>query len=167
MDIVETFQAFRQILCICPHCSAMSKLGDLPIRYKGQIRKTWLDDFEMKMSDIDKKDQKFDEKEESIREEARERGRKKVSIMIKEAMNPKIVNIGYDVSDIKALMHPIEFIAFDGLRKDNVTSIDFLSQKSPNKSMLILKESIKEAVKKKQYEWKLVRIGHDGKIVFE
>jgi hypothetical protein len=42
----EEFQLFRKILCVCPCCGELVRLSDLRLKTKGEVEKTWLDDYE-------------------------------------------------------------------------------------------------------------------------
>ena len=75
-QLFEEFQAFRRILCICPCCGDLVRVSDLKLKGKGAIAKTWLDKHQKKEQDMAKKAEKFGEREERLREIAREKGRK-------------------------------------------------------------------------------------------
>ena len=64
--MLEEFQEFRKILCICPCCGEMVRVSDLKIKVKNKIEKTWLDKHEAKIIQLEK------EKEEDERVMARQ-----------------------------------------------------------------------------------------------
>jgi len=166
-ELLSTFQSFRQILCICPHCNQMMRLSDLHLRHVGKAPKTWLDKHQSNDLTLQKKVEKFEEKENQIREESIERGRKKVPTLVKKCLCPEFRALKYDPYDIKALMHPIDFIVFDGLNAEELRRITFLSRKITNPQQQAIIKSIGETIHKKSYEWKVSRIDMNGKVEFE
>jgi len=167
-DLLDVFQSFRKILCICPCCGKMMRLSDLHLKYSGKAPKTWLDKHESKLLTLEKKEELFEEKESEIRKKSIERGRRKVPILIKRCLSSEFRKLKYDPYDIKAIMHPVDFIVFDGLnKKENVKNVTFLSMKTSNQEQNIILESIRKTVNKKKYDWKVARITIDGKVDFE
>jgi len=84
--MLDAFQSFRRILCICPHCGEMVRFSDLHLRYLGKVPKTWLDDYESKLLAQTKKEEAFEEEKEKIREASIERGRKKVPQLVQKCL---------------------------------------------------------------------------------
>jgi predicted Holliday junction resolvase-like endonuclease len=164
-EILSTFQAFRRVLCVCPHCNALLRLSDLHLKYRGTAPKTWLDTFETKVSAAEKKESLFDEKEAKLREQAAERGRRKVPLMIRKSMDSQFGKLKYNPYDIKALLHPVDFVVFDGLEsKKDLREIVFLSKTIDNEQLTGLRNSIEKAVEAKNYNWQVARVSIDGQI---
>jgi len=69
--------------------------------------------------------------------------------------------------DIKALLHPIDFVVFDGMNKDKMKHVVLLSRKTTNKNLLQFHKGIARVVDDKAYDWKVVRVSEDGKIEYE
>ncbi|MBI1828791.1 MAG: hypothetical protein HY222_06265 [Thaumarchaeota archaeon] len=166
-SFLDTFQQFRTILCLCPECDHLSRLSDLHLRYKGKAPKTWLDDYEFTEQKMEKQESKFEEEEESIREKARERGRAKVPVIVRKSMDQQFAKLKYDPYDIKPLLHPVDFVIFDGMNKDLMNKIVLLSRNSANSYLQGLQKSVASAVREKRYDWKVARVSMDGKIEFE
>ena len=167
-DLLDVFQSFRRILCVCPCCGKMMRLSDLHLKYSGKAPKTWLDKHESKLLTLGKKEELFEGKESEMREKSIERGRKQVPRLINKCLSPQFRKLKYDPYDIKAIMHPVDFIVFDGLNtKEKVKNVTFLSMKTSNREQNIILESIRKTVNKKKYDWKVARITIDGKVDFE
>jgi predicted Holliday junction resolvase-like endonuclease len=167
-EILSTFQAFRRILCLCPHCNALHRLSDLQLKYRGTAPKTWLDTYETKVSTAQRKEELFDEKEQKLRDQATERGRLKVPLMIRKSMDAQFATLKYNPYDIKALLHPVDFVVFDGLEsKQDLQQIVFLSKAVDNKQLNGLRDSVAKAVEEKRYDWQVARVSIDGKIEME
>jgi predicted Holliday junction resolvase-like endonuclease len=165
--VLEMFQSFRTILCICPKCNQMSRLSDLHLRLKAPAKKTWLDEYETKLLGVQTKEEKFDEKEKKLRDLAAERGRKAVPKIIEKAMNSELVKLKINPYDIKAILHPIDFIVFSGMNdKDTVSDIMLLSKKCNNSDLTMCRDSIKGVISKGNYDWKVARVDTNGRIQF-
>lgn len=164
-QLVETFQAFRRVLCVCPHCSAILRLSDLRLHYQGAGPKTWLDTHEKKVSLLERKEELFDEKERRLRDEAAERGRRRVPALVRKSMHTQFARLKFNPYDIKALLHPVDFVVFDGLEsKDKLREIVFLSKAVDHDWLNSLRSSVKEAVEQKNYNWQVARVSVDGSI---
>lgn len=164
-DILSTFQAFRRILCLCPHCNALHRLSDLQLKYRGAAPKTWLDTYETKVSTAERKEEIFDDKEQKLRDQAAERGRRKVPLIIRKSMDSHFAKLEFNPYDIKALLHPVDFVVFDGLQsKEDLQQIVFLSKAVDNKQLNGLRDSVAKAVQEKRYDWQVARVSIDGTI---
>jgi len=167
-DLLDVFQSFRRTLCICPCCGGMMRLSDLHLRYTGKAPRTWIDKHELNLVSLEKKEELFEEKEDKMREKSIERGRRKVPILIKKCLCPEFRELKYNPYDIKAIMHPVDFIVFDGLNDQaKLKNITFLSRKPSDQEQNTILESIRKTLDKKNYDWKVSRITMDGKVEFE
>jgi predicted Holliday junction resolvase-like endonuclease len=162
---VDTFQAFRRVLCLCPHCNSIKRLSDLHLRYQGIGPKTWLDTFETEVSVLAGKEELFDGKEKKLHDEAAERGRRRVPALVRKSMDSQFARLKYNPYDIKALMHPVDFVVFDGLEsKDKLRQIVFLSKAVESDWLTGLRDSVQKVVEQKSYNWQVARVSVDGKI---
>jgi len=166
-ELLTTFQSFRTILCVCPCCGELKRVSDLRLRYGGKAPKTWLDTFESKALALAEKEERFEEKEQRLRDEATARGTKKVSAIINKSMDPRIVKMKFNYYDIKLLMHPVDFVVFDGLKDNNLQKITFLSKTTSNPSLSTLRKLVKKAIEKENYSWQVARVDIGGKITYE
>lgn len=163
-ELLDAFQSFRRILCVCPCCGEIVRMSDLHLKYSGKSPKTWLDKYELQLLELEEKEQVFAAKEAELREKAIERGRNKVPVMVKNCLCPEFKKLEYDPYDIKAIMDPVDFIVFDGLNQGKqVQSVTFLA-KPTNPQMCEVTETIKTAVSKGSYDWKVARITTTGKV---
>jgi predicted Holliday junction resolvase-like endonuclease len=166
-ELLETIQAGRQILVVCPCCGELKRLSDLKLKYKGPAPKTWLDKYDGKIRLLESKETAFDEKEQEIRERSRERGRAKVDKMIRQTLEGGLAALKYNPYDIKAFLHPIDFLAFKGMNDGDDVEIDFLCRKTKNDGLVKTQIRIEETIKKQRYEWKTARIDVRGRIEYE
>jgi len=167
LSFLENFHNMKIVLCVCPKCNSLMRLSDLHLRSKEKAPKTWLDVHESKISIVERKEDKFDDEESAIREKAIERGRAKVPGIISKSLDDKFAKLKYDPYDIKALLHPIDFVVFDGMNKDKMKDVVLLSRKTTNKNLLQFHNGIARAVDDKAYDWKVIRVSEDGKVEYE
>jgi len=167
IDTLKLFQSFRTILCVCPHCQDILRLADLHLKYKGKSARTWLDTYEGKVRTIDRKEEAFDEKEAALREAATERGRKKVPHIVRKSLSSEFTALRYDPYDIKAILHPVDFVVFNGLdRKESLNDIVFLSRRTESQEVNTVRKSIERTIDKGDYSWQVARVDINGKIDF-
>jgi predicted Holliday junction resolvase-like endonuclease len=166
-ELLDVFQSFRKILCVCPCCGEIVRISDLHLKYSGKATKTWLDKYELQLLSLQEKEHLFEEKEAELHEKAIERGRSKVPLMVKNCLCSEFKKLEYDPYDIKAVMDPVDFVVFDGLNaRQKVQSVTFLSRK-PNSSMRRVTDSIRKTIDQGKYDWKVARITTKGIVNFE
>lgn len=168
MRLLDIFQSFRPILCVCPCCSSILRLSDLHLRYRVVAPKTWLDEYSSKVTLMEKREERFEEKEQEIRDQAADRGRKKVPRIIRKSLYTEFAKLPYNPYDIKAILHPVDFIVFNGLNsRESLKNILFLSKRTPNADLNRIRRSIADTIDRERYDWKVARISTEGKIEFE
>lgn len=167
-QIFEEFQEFRKILCICPCCGELVRVSDLKLKVKGAIAKTWLDEYQKGELEITKKEERFDEREEKLREIAREKGRKEAEKVFNKAILPSFKALKLDPFDVKPILNPIDFVVFKGMnKKQSISDIIFLSKRYNVSSLNVVRQQIAKVISKNQYEWQVARIDDNGNISFE
>ena len=173
-SFINIFQQLKTILCVCPHCKSMLRLSDLNLRDKSKAPKTFLDEYELKEKSLDNKDDKigdkeneFAEKEKTIKKEAVQRGRSKVLKTVLDSMDDYFSKMNYDPYDIKPILHPVDFVIYEGMNEKKMNDVVFLSKKTKNPYINKLHMSINEVVNKELYDFKVARIDIDGSVSFE
>ena len=166
-QLIESFQHFQIIHCLCPKCNSISRLSDFHVYYEQQTVRTWLDTYDSKLKKIEIKESKFDAEERTLRELAHKRGQTQVPILIRKAMNERFSKRKIDPYDIKPILHPIEFVLFDGLHKDNLKNVVLMAQKSGSANITNLQKQILDSINEKRYDWNVARVSNDGNVIFE
>jgi len=173
-SFIDTFQQLKTILCICPHCRSMLRLSDLNLRDKRKAPTTFLDEYDLEGKKIDKRDEKigdkeneFAEKEKAIRDESVKRGRSKVLKTVLNSMDDHFAKMKYNPYDIKPILHPIDFVIYEGMNEKKMNDVVFLSKKTENPYINKLHMSINEIVNKELYDFKVARIDIDGSVKYE
>lgn len=164
--MLEDIIISRTVLCVCPCCGEIQRLSDLRLRYMGKTPRTWVDDFEKKVLSLQKKEEGFEEKEDELREKAREGGRKLAEKAIMKLVNPGLNRLGLNPFDVKAILHPVDYVAFVGMdKKEKIDEVLFLAGK--DKELASLREGIRKSIDKKAYNWQVIRIKEDGAMELE
>ena len=167
-ELFEEFQLFRRILCVCPCCGNFVRVSDLRLKAKEPAVRTWLDDHEKKDRELAEKEEQFKQKEEKLRELAREKGRKAAEKVFYKAICPSLKALKLDPFDVKPILHPIDFVVFKGMSKEEtISDIILLTRQHNCPSINTVREQIKTAVLKNRYDWQIARIDEKGNIAFE
>lgn len=167
-NLFGEFQEFRKILCVCPCCGELVRLSDLHLSTKGKVAKTWLDDYDKKDRLLGRKEERFEEREQKLREMAVEKGRKAAQITFNKAISPQLKALKLDPFDVKPILNPIDFVVFNGMNKnDSVNDIILLSKQIKNPELNQIRQQVKKSIVQNKYEWLVARIDDNGKIKFE
>jgi predicted Holliday junction resolvase-like endonuclease len=167
-ELFEEFQLFRRILCVCPCCGDLVRVSDLRLKAKGPAIRTWLDEREEKERKLSKKEEAFEEEEEKLRELAREKGRKASEKVFNAAICPSLRALKLDPFDVKPILHPIDFVVFNGMNKQEaISDIILLTRQHNCPSINPVREQIRKAVITNKYDWQVARIDEKGKITLE
>ncbi len=162
--LVATLQDFRRILGVCPCCGEIFRLTDLMIAYRAKPAVTWLDSLEAREDRQQRAEDTFAEDEQRIRDLAKERGRRELPRLLREA-EPVFACRGYFAHDVKPLFDPVDYIIFDGMNAaGGVTRIVLFDGPALGQARERVQRSIQRALEAGNYEWKTVRMGKDGGI---
>ena len=167
MSLVEQFQLFRRILCVCPCCGDLVRVSDLRLKTKELDVKTWLDNYDSKVLQVSKKEETFAEKEDALRKKAVEKGRNEAKECFNNAICPTLKSLKYDPNDIKPVFYPIDYVIFNGMNKEKVVTDIILLSKSICPSLDSIRQNVSDVVINKDYNWQVARIDNDGNISFD
>ncbi len=167
-SLFEEFSELRKILCICPCCGNIVRVSDLHLKVKKLIVKTWLDTYEAKIIAMNKQEEKFNEKEQKIRDVAVEKGRNEAKKIVNNVVLPIFRKLKLNPFDVKPIFNPIDFLVFNGMtEKEKIKDIIFLSKISKIESLNLIRKQIKEIISKRNYNWQVGRIEDEGEIKLE
>jgi predicted Holliday junction resolvase-like endonuclease len=165
-DILIFFEYQRQIFGICPCCGDFFRLSDSKI-YKDQRKSIdWLDKLGKDEQKLDLLEEKIDEDMEFYKEQAREKGRKQATKMIKK-VDKVFLPQKLNPDDAKVIFHPVDYVVFNGMKDSNVDGLKNIllldSEKRTTEAKKI-QRSIMKAVDKGNYEWITLRVENDGEV---
>jgi len=166
-DILEFFQLERQIFGICPKCGRFFRLSECKIHIKEKKTLDWLGELMKKFEVVEKAEEKLDETEEEIREQARVKGRKQALRVVRK-IDPIFTPRGLNPDDAKVLLHPIDYIVFNGMKDSGkMKNIVLLDRERKDASFRKLQRSIEKTIESGNYEWQTIRIDEGGKITYK
>ena len=166
--LLEEFQEYRKILCVCPDCGKIVRLSDLKIRSKAGAESTWLDYYEYRERLICDREAEFEAVAGELRAAAVEEGRRQADVVFNKAIRRDFRRMKLDPGDIKPVLNPVDFLVFKDMNRcEEISDLVFLSKKLDNPLINRLREQVKDAVKRKSYEWLVARIDDEGKIDFK
>ena len=171
--MLKTFQQFKSVLCVCPHCSALLRLSEIQnLRTTTPAPKTWLDEYDVMTKKIEKKEETIGKKEDvlysqeaELRAKSVARGQQKVKTIVGRSLQNASLK-KFNPYDIKPILHPVDFVIYDGNNAKQIKKIIFLSKKSEISDLRQLQESIHECVKKKNYDFREVKVSNSGKVEY-
>jgi len=167
-ELVQQFQDFRTILCVCPCCGDIVRISDLKLRTSGKTSRTWRDKYDHDVQKMDKLEEKFDEMEEGLRKLAHERGRLAAQKVFNNAISPALKKMKYNPFDVKPVFYPIDFLVFNGMNdKESVDELILLSRQSNSVTLNSIRDKVDLAITQENYGWQEARLDEEGKIFFK
>lgn len=166
MPIPELFRDLQKIYCICPCCGNVFRLSKAKIFVGSPPRRTVFDEIEEKERKLSAAEDRFSERESSIKEEARQRGemsaRRRLRIIARGFLSHRI-----DPNDVKTIFSPVEYVVFSGYSKGRCTRVEFvdLSPESLAKERVL--KSLNRAIERGNISWSTYRIDGTGLITVE
>jgi predicted Holliday junction resolvase-like endonuclease len=167
MNLFVEYQLFRKILAFCP-CGKIHRVSDLRLISKAKTPKTWLDEYEANARTLSEKEEAFADQIKNLRMEAVEKGRKEAVRAFYNAVCPSIRKLKINPFDLKPILNPIDFVAFNGMTEDEeISDIVLLTREHPCAYLNPIRGQIRKAVEKNRYEWQVAHIDETGKILME
>jgi predicted Holliday junction resolvase-like endonuclease len=163
VNIVAFMQEQKRILGICPCCGDLFRLSEATIFTKTRPPRTPFDDLDEEQRKVDLAADKFAERVGVLREAALRRGQDEARRQLRSIAHP-FVGRKIDPQDVKVLFDPIEFIAFRGMTRGEVTSVVLIDRVAASKEHEALQGSVAQAVDRGRYEWKVLRIDTAGRV---
>lgn len=163
---VDMFNQFKIIHCMCPKCNGIIRISDMQL-YSKEAETTWLDSFDADLLSLERREAEFEEEKSRIKEESIRRGRERIPGLVNRSLDGNFARLGYDPYDIKAIHHPVDFIVFDGMNKEQLESVTLLSHGTRDPHLRDVHRAIEKAIDAKAYDWKVLRATEDGEITFK
>jgi predicted Holliday junction resolvase-like endonuclease len=125
-----------------------------------------MDKITLEENRLDGLEEKLDEKKKNLQERAREAGRKLAQRAVKK-IDPVFTPHKLNPDDAKVIFHPIDYVVFDGMKKESIKNIILLDRQEKGADHRALQRSIEKVVERENYEWQTLRVQEDGKIKTE
>lgn len=164
MKLVDLLNELKRIYVICPCCGEPFRLSETTLYTKAAPPKTVFEQIEDARLRLEKRIEKFDEKEQEIRDEARRLGQLEARRRLRQ-IAPFFVARRIDPHDVKLLFHPVEYVVFRGMQTDRCASVDFIDHPATSRERERIQRSLDGAIKGGNLEWQTFRIDDDGRVV--
>ena len=165
-ELIKFFSIQRQIFGVCDCCGEIFRLSDANIYLKKKPTPDWMDKYEASEYRIDKQEKKIDEQEAEIREKAREIGRleaKKAAQKVDPIFHPN----KFDPDDAKVMFHPVDFLIFNGMKKNEIKNLVLFDRKVKSKENKALQKSIEKTIYRENYEFITMQVSENGKVDYK
>jgi len=164
-NLINFFEAQRNIFGICPHCRELFRLSDIKISYKAKFGRDWYDKLEEQEEKLQEEQIRIEETLKKIRQRTIERTRKVYLPKMLMQADPVFTPLGYYPQDVKALFDPIDFVIFDGMnRDDKVNRVVFMDEHNTEDEIRRVQHSIETAIKHGKYSFQSVLLAKTGQI---
>lgn len=142
----------------CPRCRGEFKLGDaLLFDGLGPFPQQALDVQAQLQAEIEKKAKQLDKKSAMADAGAEQRAIASGLGKILEKVVPAHKDFKIPLYDCRPLYEPIDLIAFNGLGKGAVTSLDFIEIKTGKARLNEHEKAVKEAVESNKVDYKVIK----------
>ncbi len=164
-DIFTFFDIHHQIFGICPNpgCSEFFRLSECRVFLRKKPELDWLDKIDKEQDRLDNVEQRINDKEEDLREEARARGRSLAQIAVKK-IDPVFTPRNLNPDDAKVIFHPVDYVVFNGLKNGPVKNIILLDRLAKESTHRRVQESIEQVIHRGNYEWQTLRVQDNGEV---
>jgi predicted Holliday junction resolvase-like endonuclease len=163
VKVLAFYQEAKRIYGICPCCGELFRLSEATLFTKDPPPRTEFDAVDEARRKLERAIEKFDEKEQALREKALAVGQKAAQKRLRRIARP-FVKRKIDPQDVKVLFDPIEFVAFRGMCDGGVKAVSLIDRPAGSKDREKLQESVRRTVDKGNYEWKELRIDTEGRV---
>lgn len=163
--VLRFFKAQRQIFGVCPKCQDLFRLSDCKI-YARRPTRDWMDELIREEEAVEEREERFYEKEEGIREAARERGRVQAAQAVR-AIDAVFSPRKLEPEDVKTIFHPVDYLIFRNQSAGNINGLVLLDRNDKGEEDRRIQRSIERVVEKRRYEWQTIRVSANGLIETE
>jgi predicted Holliday junction resolvase-like endonuclease len=149
----------RHIFSICPECGEVHRLSDMRLMLDEKFEKDWLDKLDNQRKNLEEKIVSLQDKAKEMKEKAKEKLQKSVMPQLLRNAAPVFACKDIDVRDVRTLLHPVEYVAFEGMYSTGgVRQISFLYTGDRNDQI----RSIEDSISKRHFDWNTLRLDDEG-----
>jgi predicted Holliday junction resolvase-like endonuclease len=163
MNLVSAFQEMKRIYGFCPCCGELFRLSDADLFTRGEPPRTPFDDASDAEAKVARSIEKFEAKEEALREAAVALGQKQATKQLKKVA-PFFTARKINPQDVKVLFDPVDYVAFKGMCGGKIACVELIDHAPDTAAREKAQNGIRKALEKGNVEWKLYRIDGAGTI---
>ena len=164
-ELINFYRLQRIIFGVCPCCNEIFRLSDGDLSLKKQQGKAldWMSKFERADEKITNAESRAIRDEEKTRDEARKKGRREATDSLQ-----KLDRVFYphklEIGDAKLLCDPVDYLVFNGMKKENIKNLIFMDSVKGNKDEKALQKNIETIVDRANYEWITMQVNEQGEV---
>lgn len=155
------FVQFGQILVICPCCGEISRVSDIRLHAKNKYLRTPMDAIEAERARIERANDRLEEQEKALREQARVLGRQRAKERLQE-IDPVFSGSGLDPQDVKVIFDPVDYIVFDGMAQKDIRRVLLLASAPQDRETERVYASLEKTIKNGNIDFKTLQVADDG-----
>jgi len=167
-NYIDFHNGLKMVFAHCPCCNKIYRLSDSRIYAGNKPQKDWLTKLDEELEKLEKQEAILLEKLKLTKTDAIQQGRVQADSLVSN-IDPIFKPIGLNPNDSKTILHPIDYIVFNGMNDNTKTPVIkniVLLDKATNDRVTI-QESIRDLVENDRYDFMTVRIDDDGNIFHE
>lgn len=166
-EYIQFNNALKGCFTLCPCCNKIYRLSDSHLILDGKKpNRDWMDKIDEEIEKLNKQEAIIKDKLKVKRDQAIIDGRLAADKAVSQ-FDPIFKPLNLNPNDSKVVMHPIDFIVFNGMN-DNVESpviknIVLLDKKTNNRPEI--QESVREVIENERYEFQTIKVDDNGNVV--
>lgn len=161
-DFAKILELQRKIFFVCPETGQLVRLSTCHITKEKKMPSDWFSRLENRERLLCKKEDEWDEVSKELQNKKGRTISRKLLTSFDSVFRPNKLS----VEDAFMVGHPIDYVAFNGLKNKDVKDVVFLNKKG-RKGDVELRNSVKKAIKEFRYRWATFRIDGATKKVVE
>ena len=165
-EVLDFYFSLRQIFGVCPSCGEIFRLSDCKVYQKTRPAADWKEKIDCELNKLDLAEERLKQKIEEAKDAARILGRISADKAVRK-IDRVFTPLKLNPNDVKVMLHPIDFIVFNGKADKCIDKIILLDKGNKTGQSLTTQNSIERNIQKHNYEWLTLRIENNGNIIEE
>ncbi len=164
MNLITVFGEIKRIYGFCPCCGELFRLSDAMIFSDRPPPQTEFDRVAAASQCLERRNDRFDEQEEAIRERARQQGQR-AALRLLRRLAPLFTDHRIKLRDMKVLFHPVDYVVFTGMSQSRCGAVLFMDHPPESSRRERLQRSLRSAIRAGNIDWQTLRIGPEFRVV--
>jgi predicted Holliday junction resolvase-like endonuclease len=159
----KVFGEIGHVLGLCPHCASLFYLSEARPYLAGKQPHTIVDELRAQERRLDRAEERLNEIEATLREKAADAGLRAAKRALKR-IDRMFSGGGYNPHDVKVIFDPVPYVIFNGMGAGSTREIILLAKPPESTATERLQNSIKQAVKEGNLEFRTLHVDREGKV---
>lgn len=164
--IVRLLRGYQTVFGICPCCGELFRLSEARLSIGRPSRRTVVDEIEADERALEDSIERFEAREDRIREAARETGSAAARLHLRRIAKAFTAQ-RIDPNDVKIIFDPVQYVVFAGYNGSGCTRICFVDRPPQSARGAQIMESLDRTIERGDIRWRVYRIDDKGQITVE